>query len=60
MAKSSKVTSGMKSKGSSASAGMSGGACLVKLNLEVAKLGSLMAGKARFCDAMLASLVTLG
>lgn len=50
----------MKSKGSSASAGMSGGACLVKLNLEVAKLGSLMAGKARFCDAMLASLVTLG
>lgn len=32
---------------------------MVKLDREAAKLGSLMVGKERFCDAMLASLVTL-
>ena len=57
-AKSSKVTSGMKSKRSPASAGASGGcACDVKLKREAA---SLAVGKARPWGAMLpASLVTL-
>jgi hypothetical protein len=60
LAKSSNVTSGMKLKCSPASTGMLGGACLLKLKREAAKFVSLMeGGKARFCDAMLASLVTL-